>query len=62
MYLLHYGIVLQLLKHNINYNAQNTTELYGFLAAYVFITIFLSYLLYRFYEKPIMDLRDKNQE
>lgn len=60
MYLLHYGIVLQLLKHNIDYNAQNPIELYSFLAAYVFITLFLSYLLYRFYEKPIMDLRDKN--
>ncbi|WP_284651372.1 acyltransferase family protein [Flavobacterium terrisoli] len=60
MYLLHYGVVLQLLKHNIDYNAQNPIELYGFLSAYVFITLFLSYLLYRFYEKPLMDLRDKN--
>lgn len=60
MYLLHYGIILQLMKNTINYNAQNPIELYGFLAVYVCITLLLSYLLYRFYEKPIMDLRDKN--
>ena len=60
MYLLHYGIVLQLLKHNINYNAQNPVELYAFLTAYVSLTFVLSYLLYRFYEKPLMDLRDKS--
>jgi peptidoglycan/LPS O-acetylase OafA/YrhL len=62
MYLLHYGIVLRLLKHNVNYNTQRAIELYSFSAAYIFLTIILSYLLYRFYEKPIMDLRDKNQE
>jgi peptidoglycan/LPS O-acetylase OafA/YrhL len=59
-YLLHYSVVLQLLKHYIVYDAQNSIQLIGFVLAYIFITFLLSYLLYRFYEKPIMDLRDKN--
>ncbi|TBX70453.1 acyltransferase [Flavobacterium silvisoli] len=60
VYLLHYSVVLQLLKYFISYDAQKPLELYGFVAAYVGITFGLSYLLHRFYEKPIMDLRDKN--
>ena len=60
VYLLHYSIVLQLLKHYISYDAQNRWALLGFVSAYVGITFLLSYLLYRLYEKPIMDLRDKN--
>jgi peptidoglycan/LPS O-acetylase OafA/YrhL len=60
VYLLHYSVVLQLLKHYIPYDTQNPVELYGFVAAYVGITFLLSYLLYRFYEKPMMDLRDKS--
>lgn len=60
VYLLHYSVVLQLLKHYIAYDEHNFSQLFGFVMAYVFITFFLSYLLYRFYEKPMMDLRDKN--
>jgi peptidoglycan/LPS O-acetylase OafA/YrhL len=60
VYLLHYSVVLQLLKHYISYDAQNTFQLLGFVFVYVLLTFFLSYLLYRFYEKPLMDLRDKN--
>jgi peptidoglycan/LPS O-acetylase OafA/YrhL len=60
VYLLHYSVVLQLLKHYVSYDAQNTFQLLGFVFVYVLLTFFLSYLLYRFYEKPLMDLRDKN--
>jgi peptidoglycan/LPS O-acetylase OafA/YrhL len=60
VYLVHYSVVLQLLKHYVSYDAQNAIHLLGFVLAYVFITFLLSYLLYRFYEKPLMDLRDKN--
>ncbi|MGL2966445.1 acyltransferase family protein [Flavobacterium sp. XGLA_31] len=60
VYLLHYSVVLQLLKHYIHYDPAQPLQLYGFVLAYVSITFFLSYLLYRFYEKPMMDLRDKN--
>jgi peptidoglycan/LPS O-acetylase OafA/YrhL len=60
VYLLHYSVVLQLLKHYIVYDSHSYVQLFGFIGAYVFITFFLSYLLYRFYEKPMMDLRDNN--
>lgn len=57
IYLLHYGIILQLMKHFIVYDPKSRAMLYGFTGVYVFITFLLSYLLYRFYEKPMMDLR-----
>ena len=60
VYLLHYSIVLQLMKYYFPISPQNTLELCFFLLVYFGITFILSYLLYRFYEKPMMDLRDKN--
>lgn len=59
IYLLHYSIILQLLKKWIFIEPQNTIGLSLFTILYLVLTIFLSYFLYRFYEKPIMDLRDK---
>ncbi|WP_333601279.1 acyltransferase family protein [Flavobacterium sp.] len=61
IYLLHYGVVLQLLKHYFPIEGQTTLTLCAFLSIYLVITFVLSSLLYRFYEKPMMDLRDKNQ-
>ena len=60
IYLLHYSVVLQLMKHYFPIATTNTNALFVFTIIYLVITIFLSYLLYRFYEKPLMDLRDKN--
>jgi peptidoglycan/LPS O-acetylase OafA/YrhL len=60
IYLLHYSLVLQLMKHYFPIESQNTLLLSFFLVIYFGITITLSYFLYRFYEKPMMDLRDKN--
>ena len=60
IYLLHYSIVLQLMKYYFPINSQNTLGLGLFLLIYFGITFFLSYLVYRFYEKPMMNLRDKN--
>ena len=59
MYLLHYSVVLQLLMHFYSNYFQNFIQKIGLTAIYFTITIVLSYFLYRFYEKPIMDLRDK---
>lgn len=55
MYLLHYGVVLQLLHHFVfrEIGWQFTALLYFAL------TVVLSYLLYRFYEKPILQIRDR---
>ena len=60
IYLLHYSIVLQLMKDYIPLNSQNQPLLYAFVMVYIVITFILSYLFYRFYEKPMMNLRDKN--
>ena len=59
-YLLHYSIILQLMKYFIPLDSKNQMLLYVFVLVYFIITFILSYLLYRFYEKPMMDLRDKN--
>lgn len=59
MYLLHYSVVLQLLKYYIPTEGLVGIQLYAYLIAYLMLTFMSSYLLYRFYEKPFMDLRDK---
>jgi len=59
IYLLHYSIILQLMKYYYPMDLHNRIGLYLFTLVYIVITFVFSYLLYRFYEKPIMDLRDK---
>lgn len=59
IYLLHYGIILQLMKHFVDTTVLSSMERHFFTLLYILITFFLSYILYRFYEKPMMDLRDK---
>lgn len=58
LYLLHYSIVAFLLKYYINY-FQIQLPHYMLIIIYLFTTFFLSIVLYYFYEKPIMNLRDK---
>ena len=60
IYLLHYSIILQLMKNFIAVDPRNTTALHIFTFIYCFVTLIASYLMYRFFEKPIMDLRDRN--
>ena len=59
IYLLHYSVILQLLKVFIDTSQMSTTERHFFTLIYLTITFLLSYILYRFYEKPMMNLRDK---
>jgi peptidoglycan/LPS O-acetylase OafA/YrhL len=59
IYLLHYSIILQLLKVFMDTSQMSTTERHFFTLIYLTITFLLSYILYRFYEKPIMNWRDK---
>ena len=59
IYLLHYSIILQLLKVFMDTTQMSTTERHFFTLIYLTITFLLSYILYRFYEKPMMNLRDK---
>lgn len=60
IYLLHYSIIMQLLMLFVKRESVTLTELHLITAFYLAATIALSYVLYRFYEKPMMDLRDKN--
>jgi peptidoglycan/LPS O-acetylase OafA/YrhL len=60
IYLLHYSVILQLMKQYLIIEENNDIQLIAFLSCYILITIVLSYFLYRFYEKPMMNLRDKN--
>lgn len=60
IYLLHYSVILQLLMLFVDREKTSLLQLHLILAIYLSATIFISYLLYRFYEKPMMDLRDKN--
>ncbi|PJC06028.1 MAG: hypothetical protein CO068_13255 [Flavobacteriaceae bacterium CG_4_9_14_0_8_um_filter_34_30] len=59
MYLLHYSIILQLMRYFIPIEVLEFSEKLIFTGVYVLITILLSYVLYRLYEKPLMDFRDK---
>lgn len=59
MYLLHYSVVLVLLRYWFEPGTFSPFMQWTFALGYVFLTIGLSYLLYRFFEKPMMDLRDR---
>jgi peptidoglycan/LPS O-acetylase OafA/YrhL len=48
------------MKQYIPFDAQDAFEVNIFILGYFTITLVLSYLLYRFYELPLMNLRDKN--
>lgn len=58
IYLLHYSIILQLLKYLIPTDDLVGLDIAVFILVYLLITGVLSYFVYRFYEKPMMDLRD----
>ena len=58
MYLLHYSVVLQLLKYFVA-PATSIPMLFVFAGIYLVVTVCLSCLLYRYYEKPMTDLRER---
>jgi len=59
MYLLHYSIILQLMRYFSPTEGFSSFQKWAFSLGYIFITILLSYFLYRLFEKPMMDLRDR---
>jgi len=59
MYVLHYSIVMQLMKYFMPTEKMEGLAIAIFIAVYFFLTMLLSHLLYNFYEKPMTDLRDK---
>lgn len=61
IYLLHYSIILQLLKQLGDTAAMDSVKLFFVTSSYIILTLSTSYLLYRYFEKPIMDLRDRKR-
>lgn len=60
MYLLHYSVILQLMRYWIPVEEFSFNQKLLYAVFYLGITLFLSYLLYRYFEKPMMDLREKS--
>ncbi len=58
VYLLHYSVILQSLKQFGATDGFTDVQLVVMTTAYFTLTFILSYLLFRFYEKPITDLRE----
>jgi peptidoglycan/LPS O-acetylase OafA/YrhL len=58
LYLLHYTIILHSLKTIFPSEALRGVSLWAYTLLYWGITILFSYLLYRYFEKPLTDLRD----
>lgn len=61
MYLLHYSIVLQLMRTRVDIEIMSFSGKILFSIGYIAITILLAYFLYRLYEKPLTDLRDSGK-
>jgi peptidoglycan/LPS O-acetylase OafA/YrhL len=59
IYLFHYSIIMQLLMLFVDKEKTSLLQLHLITALYLATTAFVSYICYRFYEKPIMDLRNK---
>lgn len=59
VYLLHYTVILHSMK--VFFPSENLRGFYLFVYtfSYWFLVLFLSYLLYRFFEKPMTNLREK---
>ncbi|MBR9846838.1 MAG: acyltransferase [Algicola sp.] len=58
IYVFHYSIIMQLMKFFIPSEPMEGLDLIIYIMVYMLITFVVSYLVYRFYEKPMTDLRD----
>ena len=59
IYLFHYSVILQLIMLFVDRENTSLIQFHMITAFYFTVLILISYVCYRFYEKPIMDLRDK---
>lgn len=58
MYLLHYSVILQLLKFWFPTEVLSPIDKAVYIVVYLLLTYVCSYILYRLYERPMMNLRD----
>ena len=61
IYVLHYSIILQLLKYKLPTDNLPKFDIIIYILVYLSITILSSYVLYRFFEKPMTNLRDSSK-
>ena len=59
VYLMHYSLILFLMKHYIDTSGFTIWQLHGFTLSYLLITFTSGWLLYRYFEKPILNFRAK---
>lgn len=59
IYLLHYTVILHAMKVLFPPENLRGVSLFGYTFIYWLLVVVLSYLLYRFFEKPMTNLRDK---
>ena len=57
VYLLHYSVILQVMKYYFPTDSYSFNHLHFYTFLYLVITFLLSWILYRFYEKPMTNLR-----
>lgn len=57
VYLLHYSVILQLMREFFPPELYSISNLHSYTFIYLVITFILSWFLYRFYEKPMTNLR-----
>jgi peptidoglycan/LPS O-acetylase OafA/YrhL len=60
VYLINYSIVLLTIQYFINLSDASILTKLGILIVYWFLSFYLAYLLYVFFERPITNLRDSN--
>lgn len=58
MYLLHYSVIMQLLKYFIPSNGLPEFDMMIYIIVYIASTVLISYLVYQFFERPMTKLRD----
>ncbi|MDG5493044.1 acyltransferase [Psychroserpens sp. SPM9] len=61
MYLIHYSVVMQVMKHFFPTEGLSTTLLLGYCFVYLIVTCILSYVLYVLFERPMTNLRDSDR-
>jgi peptidoglycan/LPS O-acetylase OafA/YrhL len=59
VYLLHYGVVLQLFLFYVPTDSLSMYQLHLYLFCYLVVTFLLSFLFYKFFEKPLLYLGKK---
>lgn len=61
IYVFHYSIILQLMKNKWASESLPKIDILIYIITYLSLTIVIAYLVYRFFEKPMTNLRDSSK-